>query len=149
MEIEIVENYAFEVDSSALKLQAALIQSLGIQVQQVGDIALLPLLAQQSAPRWAQLQAVVCFINSWPCKNTSRAAPFKDRPAGSGLHMQHSRKMWEIDHAMHALAETKINPHHIAHMAEHPQCGNKGDEATINKISGEPFVWNPQCHNSA
>ena len=95
-EISIVENYAFEVDADALKLQAALTQSLGVAVQQVGDIALLPLLAQQSAPRWAQLRAVVCFINSWPCKNTSRAAPYKDRPAGSGLHMQHSRKMWEM-----------------------------------------------------
>ena len=64
IEIEIVENCAFEINSSALKLQAALIQSLGIQVQQIGDIALLPLLAQQSAPRRAQLQAVV-NCSSW------------------------------------------------------------------------------------
>ena len=148
-EISIVENYAFEVDADALKLQAALTQSLGVAVQQVGDIALLPLLAQQSAPRWAQLQAVVCFINSWPCKNTSRAAAYKDRPPGSGLHMQHSRKMWEIDHGMHVLKEMKIEPHFIAHMTEYPQCGNEGEEATINKIFCEAFVSNPSCYGAA
>ena len=147
--ISITENYAFEIDSGALKMQAALIQSLGIVVQQVGDIALLPLLVQQSAPRWAQLQAVICFINSWPCKNTSRAAAFTDRPNGSGLHMEHSRKMWEIDHGLYVLRAMKIEPQFIAHMTEYPQCGNEGEEATINKIFGVPFVSNPACYNAA
>ena len=120
IDITIVENFAFEIHTPALNVQTALTDALGVSVQQVGDIALLPLLAQQCAPRWAQLKAVICFINSWPCKNTSRAAPMKDRPPGSGLHMQHSRKMWDIDHAMHVLQQMKLETHYIAHMTEYP-----------------------------
>ena len=149
IEVSIMENYAFEVDAAALKLQAALIQALGVTVQQVGDIALLPLLAQQCAPKWAQQKAVICFLNSWPCKNTSRAASMKDRPPGSGLHMQHSRKIWEIDHAMHVLQQMKTESHYIAHMTEYPQCGNEAEEETIDQIFGKAFVSNPSCYGGA
>ena len=149
IEIDIVENFAFEIHKRTLSLQTALTEALGVAVQQVGDIALLPLLVQQSAPRWQQKKAVICFINSWPCKNTSRAAPMKDRPAGSGLHMQHSRKMWDIDNAMHVLQQMKTEAHYIAHMTEYPQCGNEAGEDTIDKIFGKAFVSNPSCYGGA
>ena len=63
--------------------------------------------------------------------------------------MQHSRRMWDIDHAVHLLRNMRMEPHFIAHFTEYPQCGNAGEESTIDKLFGKPFVSNPACYNGA
>jgi hypothetical protein len=149
VKICIVDNFAFEVEEHALKMQSALLQVMGHPCVQVGGIEKLPLLVQQCGPRWLKSDVVVCFVNSWPCKNTSRAAPLKNRPEGSGLHMQHSRRMWDIDQGIFLLHNMQMVPHRIAHFTEYPQCGNAGEEAVVDRLFGKAFVSNPSCYRAA
>ena len=63
--------------------------------------------------------------------------------------MQHSRKMWDIDHAVHLLQQMKMESHFIAHMTDYPQCGNEAEEDMIDKLFGKAFVSNPACYGGA
>ena len=71
----------------------------------------------------------------------------KDRPEGSGLHMQHSRRMWDINHARYLLAELDFPKDKVANFTEYPQCGNSGEEETVDRLFGKPFVSNPSSYH--
>ena len=143
------ESYAFEVDPDCLQVERAMLQELGSSCAQMGSVEQLPFLVQQNCDRWLQMNVVICFLNSWPCKNTSKAAAMRNRPDGSGLHMQHSRRMWDIDHARYKLVELGFPENKIAHFTEYPQCGNTGEEETVDRLFGKPFVSNPSSYHAA
>ena len=149
VQCNVVESYSFEVDQDALSVESGLIKEMGLACSQLGSIDQLPLLVQQNGPRWLQMNVLVAFLNSWPCKNTSKAAAMKERPEGAGLHMQHSRKMWDIDHAMFLLFNMGMATNKVAHFTEYPQCGNTGEEDTVNKLFGKAFVSNPSSYRAA
>ena len=72
-----------------------------------------------------------------------------DRPAGSGLHMEHSRQMWPIDHAVVMLKQMGFPSDRLGHLTEYPQCGNAEEEGVVTKLFGQPIVANPKWYGAA
>jgi len=75
-------------------------------------------------------------MNSWPCKDTSKANT-RQRMPGSGLHMHHSRAMWPIVTAM-AHLRASVDPEDFLHITEYPECRFKEEEEEINTFFGPP-----------
>ena len=146
--LNVVAVFSFEIDRDALTVETALMKDMGVQASQLGDVAGLPHLISERGQQWKTAGFFPLLLNSWPCKNTSRAASMPDRPDGSGLHMQHSRAMWPIAHA-HMILARQFGAAGFGHLTEYPQCGNPGEEQTVTTYFGQPFENNPRVYNAA
>ncbi len=136
--IEIPEVYSFETDEQAKLMESSVAASLRMTYTPCGDVLNLPEVVRQKKGGWKAQGLRVLFMNSWPCKNTSKAARPRERPPGSGLHMEHSRAMWPIVEAMSNL-RPEFSERELYHFTEYPECGNMGEEQTINEFFGEPL----------
>ena len=146
--VNVVSVFSFEIDADALVVESALIKDMGVTASQLGDVAGLPQLITQCGLQWKTAGCFPLLLNSWPCKNTSRAASMPGRPDGSGLHMQHSRAMWPIAHA-HMILARQFGSSGFGHLTEYPQCGNAGEERTVDTYFGTAFENNPRVYNAA
>jgi hypothetical protein len=146
--ISVLEVFSFETDPDGIVVESALMKEMGVQGSQMGQVAALPDLIAERGQQWKAAGFFPVLFNSWPCENTNRAAAVPDRPQGSGLHMQHSRAMWPIATAQMMLARL-MGPAGFCYLTEYPECGNLGEEETLNKFFGQPFENNPRVYNAA
>jgi hypothetical protein len=146
--LHILSVFSFEIDADAIMVEQALMKEMGVQGFQLGDVAGLPNLIAERGQQWKTAGFFPLLLNSWPCKNTSRAASMPTRPEGSGLHMEHSRAMWPIAHA-HMMLSRLFGSAGFGHLTEYPQCGNQGEEQMVNTYFGQPFENNPRVYNAA
>ena len=135
---ELVCNTSFEVNPDCRKLELALCQHLQVAVEQRGDVHHVPELMLEKADQWRSQNVKVIFLNSWPCKDTSKANT-KSRQPGSGLHMQNSRAMWPIVTAM-AHLNGMLEHEDFLHITEYPECRFKEEDDKINEYFGPPVV---------
>ena len=148
VKILVLGAYSFEVHPDALAVETRVIGDMGLQVEQLGDVTFLPDFLRQRTDEWKQGGLWPLMLNSWPCKNTSKAAPMPNRPAGSGLHMQHSRVMWPIA-AAHMQLARDFGPAGFGHLTEYPKCGNQGEEDVVDRFFGKAFESNPRVYQAA
>ena len=63
--------------------------------------------------------------------------------------MEHSRQIWHIDAAVAMLLQVGYPSDQVGHLTEYPQCGNAGEEDTVNKLFGQALVANPKNYMAA
>jgi hypothetical protein len=146
--IMVLQVFSFETDPDGIIVEAALMKEMGVQGSQMGALAALPDLIAERGQQWKAAGFFPILFNSWPCEDTSRAAAVPDRPQGSGLHMQNSRAMWPIATA-HMMLARLMGSAGFGYLTEYPECGNLGEEQTLNKFFGQPFENNPRVYNAA
>lgn len=135
VQFHITSMYSFEIDSACLQVQQELCDIMREDVEMVGDISKLPGLIRDNKKQW-DADVKLLFMNSPPCRNTSVANPFTDRPDGSGFHMSHSRAIWPIIEAQFNACLPEFDCKSVFHMTEFPKCGNAGEEAVMNTHFG-------------
>ncbi len=132
---EIVEQHSFENNEDCIKVQTQLFANMGQEVTVHNNVNALPGVIRDSKEKWTGCKLL--FMNSPPCKNTSVANPYRDRPDGSGFHMSHSRAVWPIIEGQFHTCRPEFDGNNVFHMTEFPQCGNKGEEAVMDLHFGD------------
>jgi hypothetical protein len=134
IEFRVIEEHSFEKDPVAMTVQERVADLMGINIEFHKDVHELPELIRVNKQMWTGKKLLM--LNSFPCKNTSTANNFKDRPEGSGFHMRHSRAVWPIIEAS-SEAMPEFGKGGAFHLTEYPPCGNAGEENLMNQHFGQ------------
>ena len=145
--VSVVANYSFEINSDCLSVEHRLCERLNSTVQYMGDVHGLPELVLSQRDVWSQNNFKVVFMNSWPCKDTSKANK-RNRVPGSGLHMKHSRAMWPIVQAMAHLGGYVLAGDFL-HITEYPQCRFQEEDDVIDQFFGPPLELRTSRYRTA
>jgi hypothetical protein len=119
--LSVVANYSFEINSDCLCVEQRVCERLNTPVQYLGDVHLLPGLVLSQREVWSKNNFKVVFMNSWPCKDTSKANK-RNRVPGSGDFL---------------------------HITEYPQCAFQEEEDVIDQFCGPPFELKTSRYRTA
>jgi hypothetical protein len=84
-------------------------------------------------------QCFFLLVAGTECTDTTFANKNRIAPGASRLHGPHSRT-WFHWHAGVKEIVRMVGCKRVVHMSEYPQCQDKADEDTINKMAGKPVV---------